>query len=598
MDTGQFDRIARLVGATATRRRGLAVTVGALLSGWTGRVALSSGGPETAGPCGDGGAKANRCKRNSDCCTNLCNRKKGRCRCQQAGKPCAADRECCNKLTCSGGQCLRGRPCTEKNCPDGCCVGDACRAGTLTEMCGRAGEICVTCGKGETCRDQRCRACSGCIDDGVCKGGESPSACGTDAAACTVCSGSTDTCTNGRCRCGGGGACSGATPICVNGACVECASDANCPASEYCVSGVCQTCPQQCSGDYPYCVQGNCAMCRTTDDCAGVTTCNNDACCGTWAPTITFGSGPGSGAQQFDLPPGVDVFPFSNTLVAAVADGAGANSRIDFWGRTQGVWNRDFVYNRTGEYGLSQPYDVSVSLTWGMHISDTGNNRIVVLDEQAQPLTTYGSRGEGDDELKVPRGVFVDENTGFAYVADYGNDRVSVWAPDVRGGRYLWLANFGSPGSGPEELTGPYDVAVDANGLVYVADSENGRISVWRKSGKDWTHVENFGSPGSDPDQFDHPFGLAVASDGRVFVMDTFNQRFSVWKKKSGVWTNQGVFGTLGDGTGEFANPFRISFMEAFAAYNSTPKRDTVWIADTGNNRIAIWEYDPSCPLN
>jgi DNA-binding beta-propeller fold protein YncE len=603
MDRRDFDRIARLVGATASRRRGFTMAVGALLTGRLAAAAADAAdaasfdGPTIEGPCGNGSAKANRCKRNNQCCTGHCDRKKGRCRCLQAGKSCTEDRECCNKLTCSGGQCVPGKPCTPSNCPDGCCVGDVCRAGNVSPMCGKNGEICVECRKGETCRNQECKACSGCIEDDVCYGGDAVDACGEGGTNCKTCSGSTDTCSNGSCTCGGGVACSGATPWCVSGVCQECASDANCPANEYCVTGVCQTCPQPCNDPlYPYCVQGACAMCRTTADCAGVTTCNNNACCGTWTPSLTFGSGPGSGASQFDLPPGVDVFPYANTLVAAVADGAGANSRIDFWGRTKGVWNRDSVYDRTGEFGLSQPYDISVSLTWGMHICDTGNNRVVVLDELSRPIATYGQRGTGDDEFRAPRGIFVDEKNGYAYVADHDNDRISVWAPDVKTGRYLWDSNFGASGSDAAELNGPYDVAVDGNGTVYVADTGNNRISVWQRSGKAWTHVENFGSGGDGDDEFNQPFGVATASDGRVFVMDTFNQRFSVWQKKSGAWVAQGVFGDLGDQLGEFANPFRIAFMAAFAAYDKTPKVDTVWVADTGNNRISIWEYDASCP--
>ncbi|MGI9254852.1 MAG: NHL repeat-containing protein, partial [Thermomicrobiales bacterium] len=573
-----------MVGATTTRRRGLAVALGAMVAGWTGREAAAiepEGGPSIEGPCGNGSARDNKCKRNNQCCTGHCDKKKGRCRCLQASKSCTQDKECCNKLTCSGGICVSGKPCTAKNCPDGCCAGDVCRGGTISEMCGKGGEACDQCKKGSTCRSQVCKPCDGCIDDETCKGGDAEDACGVNGVACAVCSGATDSCVNGACRCGAGAACSGATPECVNGACVECATDSNCPASEYCVLGVCQTCPQPCTGSYPYCVQGVCAMCRTTNDCAGVTTCNNNACCGTWKPTITFGSA-GSGASQFTLPPGVAVYPYSGTLVAAVADGASVNNRVDLWGRTKGVWNRDAVYNRTGEFGLNQPYDVSVSLTYGIFMCDTGNNRIVVVDEYLQPVTAFGSHGNGDEEFITPRGVFVDDNTGYAYVADFGNDRISVWAPDVKSGRYLFETTFGSSGAGADELNGPYGVSVDGNGNIYVADSENSRISVWRKNGKNFSHVENFGSLGSDDDEFNHPFGVFAAPDGRVFVTDTANQRFSVWKKKSGVWVNQGVFGTIGDGTGEFANPFKLAMLEAFSTPYNTPKVDTVWVADTG----------------
>ena len=47
------------------------------------------------------------------------------------------------------------------------------------------------------------------------------------------------------------------------------------------------------------------------------------------------------------------------------------------------------------------------------------------------------------------------------------------------------LDNHGRPksGSGPGELRKPWDVAVDGNGDIYVADSGNRRVQVFNSSG-------------------------------------------------------------------------------------------------------------------
>jgi DNA-binding CsgD family transcriptional regulator len=131
VDQSAFDRIARLLGAAATRRRGLAAAASLLVSGF----AAVAGVPEARGrnrhpglegPCGDGKRKDNICTRNADCCTNICNLelgkknvdRKGRCRCMRRGQPCKADRNCCNTLTCNGEVCGEAVVCTV--CASGC----------------------------------------------------------------------------------------------------------------------------------------------------------------------------------------------------------------------------------------------------------------------------------------------------------------------------------------------------------------------------------------------------------------------------------------------------------------------------------------------
>src|SRR5439155_1369245 len=69
---------------------------------------------------------------------------------------------------------------------------------------------------------------------------------------------------------------------------------------------------------------------------------------------------------------------------------------------------------------------------------------------------------------------------GSLYVTDgYGNARVHKFAPD---GRLLF--SWGEAGSGPGQFNLPHGIAVDREGLVYVADRENSRIQVFDGRGK------------------------------------------------------------------------------------------------------------------
>lgn len=74
------------------------------------------------------------------------------------------------------------------------------------------------------------------------------------------------------------------------------------------------------------------------------------------------------------------------------------------------------------------------------------------------------------------------------------------------------LASFGSFGGGAGQLDAPEKLAVAANGDVYVADSGNGRISVFTGDG---TFLRTFGQG-----VLVIPRDVAVAADGRVFVAD------------------------------------------------------------------------------
>ncbi len=82
-------------------------------SGATGAAdrAATRGNPGAAGPCGDGSVQQNRCTKNSDCCTDICERdltnkdKLGRCRCKRVNDSCVSNANCCAGSSCKQGVC-------------------------------------------------------------------------------------------------------------------------------------------------------------------------------------------------------------------------------------------------------------------------------------------------------------------------------------------------------------------------------------------------------------------------------------------------------------------------------------------------------------
>jgi DNA-binding beta-propeller fold protein YncE len=113
----------------------------------------------------------------------------------------------------------------------------------------------------------------------------------------------------------------------------------------------------------------------------------------------------------------------------------------------------------------------------------------------------WGGEGTGIGDLSHPWGVALDSQ-GLVYVADYGNHRIQVF--DETGAvRRVW----GSWGSNPGQFCYPRYVAVDLSGRIVVADALNYRIQVFDKNGR---FVDEW--------PCNHPEAIAVDGEGCVYV--------------------------------------------------------------------------------
>jgi sugar lactone lactonase YvrE len=183
---------------------------------------------------------------------------------------------------------------------------------------------------------------------------------------------------------------------------------------------------------------------------------------------------------------------------AALADGAAANTVLGQSG---------FTSNGAGttQTALNFPQGLVADGNGNLYVADTGNNRVLIygsalsLSNGAAASTVIGQsnftsrlNGSGQSQLSLPIGVVVD-NSGNLYVADNSCNRLLYYpnaaasgngqpAKTVYGqiGFLLSSANQGgSPGA--TTLSGPFFLALDSHGNLYVGDSNNNRVLQYGK---------------------------------------------------------------------------------------------------------------------
>jgi DNA-binding beta-propeller fold protein YncE len=87
--------------------------------------------------------------------------------------------------------------------------------------------------------------------------------------------------------------------------------------------------------------------------------------------------------------------------------------------------------NGTGPGQVKNPYGLRIVGTGAnalLLVADRGNNRIQVFRLDGTPVTRFGTVGSGNGQLQQPQGVARNPLTGEIAVADFTNNRLSVWS--------------------------------------------------------------------------------------------------------------------------------------------------------------------------
>jgi DNA-binding beta-propeller fold protein YncE len=163
----------------------------------------------------------------------------------------------------------------------------------------------------------------------------------------------------------------------------------------------------------------------------------------------------------------------------------------------------------------------------------------------------FGSPGSGPGQFSGPAGVAVRQSTGDVYVADQFNNRVEAFD-----GTGAFLLAFDGASTPAGAFSSPAAVAVDqVSGDVYVADQFDNAVDVFDAGG---TYLRQLDPSPTPAGAFSAPAGVAVdPGNGDVYVSDQFGNAVDVYDD-AGAYVTSFDGSAAPDGT-PFAGPTAIA---------------------------------------
>lgn len=260
---------------------------------------------------------------------------------------------------------------------------------------------------------------------------------------------------------------------------------------------------------------------------------------------------------------------------------------------------------------LSRPCGIVSDNTGNIFLVDSGNNRILKLDRNLEPVREAGGFGGSEGLLNSPTYLAIDNNLSL-YVSDAGNQRISIFDsrlhyvskidlvdPDdpLKFGRpsgvmindygELWVADadnsripvFNSYGNfdrfvGDVEaysglLLTPTGIERDNNGNAFVSDVGNSRLIKFNSFG---VHLANIGE-----DVLDKPSGIAIDWHGNIWVVDAGLPAVLCFDRKGNLLYSEGRYGKEGDYS--LSQPCDLTILPD----------GRIVVSDTGNSRLLIY---------
>ena len=217
---------------------------------------------------------------------------------------------------------------------------------------------------------------------------------------------------------------------------------------------------------------------------------------------------------------------------------------------------------------ILKPYGVAVRNNQ-LFVCDTALNAILILDLKEREMRGMAPKGEAI--IKEPINIAVDAD-GTRYIADSGRNQVLVFDPQDK-----FLAAVGAK----DEMK-PRDVAIGKD-RFYVADAKNNCVRVYAKDTRKLLATIPQGPDAEAvPTRLFQPTNLALDSKDQLHVTDTGAFRVQLYGA-DGKYVR--TFGRNGDAPGEFRMPKGVA----------VDRQGRVFVVDAANQIIQI--FDPEGQL-
>jgi len=280
------------------------------------------------------------------------------------------------------------------------------------------------------------------------------------------------------------------------------------------------------------------------------------------------------------------VAPTAVTLPAGKDMGATASVAFDkdghLWVLSRGEqaffeFNADGTYIQSfGDKIFTRSHGLRIDRQGNLWATDVGGHIVVKMTRDGKTLLTIGTKGEAGDwneatgshKLNQPNDIAIADN-GDIFVAQghtpgpMGDPRVLKFDKDGK-----FIKSWGGKGSGPGQFQVAHGAAIDAKGMLWVADRENQRIQVFDQNGtfvremkykglpcsfdigRQFVYMVNgfagqvlkldlngkvlaaMGKPGKGPGEFGEAHMIAVNQKDEIFVADSVNAALVKFVKK------------------------------------------------------------------
>ncbi len=175
------------------------------------------------------------------------------------------------------------------------------------------------------------------------------------------------------------------------------------------------------------------------------------------------------------------------------------------------VFDRDGKFLRSWGPGLFKTtHFLRVDREGNVWVTDRGDMQAFKFSNSGKLLMTLGKKGvTGDNTSQDAFNGMADlavAKNGDTFIADGEGPNTRVVRFSKAGKFLQW---WGGKGTAPGQFNVPHSIAIDAKGLVYVADRANNRIQIFTQKGKFLRQWTNFGTP----------WGVTVKDD-KIYVVD------------------------------------------------------------------------------